>query len=144
MRREAGTTHLLQYLLFLGQSGDSLETVPAWPAGALRISLSGLWAFPPPFSSLYICLMNISISRAQLFPLNKQSADFIAGLLLTYLFGALNHPQETLGKVESGILATGPSCQHLPCRPWGCPIPTNQHDSGNETPIIQRPESEAC
>lgn len=46
---------------------------------------------PSSFPSLYICLMNISISRAQLFPLNKQSADFIAGLLFTYLFGALNH-----------------------------------------------------
>lgn len=46
---------------------------------------------PASFSSLSICLMNISISRAQLFPLNKQSADFIAGSLFTYLFGALNH-----------------------------------------------------
>lgn len=76
---------------------------------------------PSSFSSLYICLMNISISQAQLFPLNKQSADFIAGLLLTYLFRALNHSQETLGKVESGFLAMGPSCQHLPCRAQGMP-----------------------
>lgn len=48
-------------------------------------------ALPSSFPSPSICLMNISISRAQLFPLNKQSADFIAGLLFTYLFGALNH-----------------------------------------------------
>lgn len=94
----------------------------------------------PPFSSLYICLMNISISRAQLFPLNKQSADFIAGLLLTYLFRPLNHSQETLGKGKSGLLAMGRSCQHLSCRVWGM---FYSHKPGNETPIIRRPEPDA-
>lgn len=83
--------------------------------------LSVLWASLPPLSSLYICLMNISISRAQLFPLNKQSADFIAGLLLTYLFRALNHSQEKLSQGKPGVLAMGRSCQHLPCRAWGMP-----------------------
>lgn len=65
---------------------QSLPELP--PASSDPVVLPAL---PASVSSLYICLMNISISRAQLFPLNKQSADFIAGLLFTYLFRALNH-----------------------------------------------------
>lgn len=136
----SSVTHLLQDVLLLGQSGNSLEPVLPGPPELSELSALGL---PSSFSSLYICLMNISISQAQLFPLNKQSADFIAGLLLTYLFRALNHSQETLGKVKSGILAMGPSCQHLLCRARGVPSSHKPAQGGKEAPIIQRPEAEA-
>lgn len=84
--------HLLQppLLLLPGEPKVSPEMPPASPAVLGPIPPCR----PPPTPALYICLMNISISRAQLFPLNKQSADFIAGVLFTYLFGALNHSEE--------------------------------------------------
>lgn len=39
-----------------------------------------------PLCSLYIYLINVSVSKAQPFPLNKQSADFITGLFFPPLF----------------------------------------------------------